>query len=909
MTSFFALFFKSVKRNIGSILIICLTVFLATVLSAGIFCHAINFKENTENYFDKNKMWDIKITSNLGFTREDVIAVSDLAGVEKATAIISADMSVAINSVGNYGAKIYGIGFDSVAANPDSEVSAPRLIKGSYPTDANSCVAVVSNALESNIKIGDTVSLSSNTGYAAQTDFTVTGLVYSPEYSSFVKDTNTANDNGTQVVIFVRDTAFSPEAPYTEINVILEGTSVLNSFSREYTVFVNTASGPVNVVAREREQKRGAGINDEYAANIEKLQKQYDYIKSEGENAVKELTEIIKSINKRTNAEDERLVNVKAELENNKAELDLLKNDASYIEKKQEYDAALAIYQRDKENNDLNKKTVERLEKDKESIEKNTEKKLKEAKKNLDNAKNNSPEDYAQKWSFSYRTDNVGYANVYKNYSGIGSVFSVIPLMVLAIGGGIVVIVTYFAANKEKKKIGILKTAVIDVKKAQIGLASALGISAVIGGVLAVIFAPKIIPNALNTVLNGIYDIPADNTSAGYIALIIGAVFILAVVISTIIFVRRILINPGEKKEHNTFYPTLSEKIPTILRVLIRNTIKEKHLFSAFVLCVALVTVCVLFALSISYPANKINTMQYENIQKYDLSVDLKPGTEYKQNEQMSAYLSGKEYLGVTCDTLTLKTDDKNSFITAIVPEDAEKIDAFISVGGDFTKDAVIITDSFAKKNGIKRDSVINVTFGGISAQFTVTGITKNYIGDYIYIHPDLYWQTLDTQAAADKLLIKSSKSLSDEIAALNDTGIVYSVTKKEKIDTENIEKLSRAVYYPLVILGATLIMAVSWLLYSKRSGEIKQLRFSGMGKKNISAYFILETVAICVSGIVLGVLLSLLVNLPFAQIGFDGIGKVSYIGFAPLVKAVCISALVTLISCFANIAFRLIKK
>ncbi len=910
MASLFTLCFKRVKRNIGSILIICLTVFLATVLSAGMICHTINFPYNTENYFDKNKMWDIKITSNLGFTREDVIAVSDAEGVENATALIAADTNVAVNSVGNYGAKIYGIGFDSVAANPDSEVSAPRLIKGSYPTDANSCVAVVSNALSSNIKIGDTVSLNNNTGYAAQTDFTVTGLVSSPEYVSFVKTTNTVNDNGTDVVIFVRNTAFSPEAPYTEINVILEGTAALNSFSREYIVFVNTASGPINVVAREREQKRGAGIHDEYTANIEKLQKQYDYIKNEGEKEVKELTEIIKSITKRTDAEEKRLQNVKAQLDNKKAELGALKNDASYQEKKQEYDASLAIYQRDKENNDLNKGTVVQLEKDKKSIEQSTAKKLEEAKKNLDNAKNNSPEDYAQKWSLSYRTDNVGYANVHKNYSGIAALFSCVPFIVLAMCGGVVVIVTYFAVRKNKKEIDILKTVAVDAQKTQIRLASVMGASAVIGGVLGVIFAPKIIPSALSSVLSGIYDIPVGNTSAGYIALIISIVFVLLAVISTLVFVRRMLVNPEKAQGKDNVYPTLSEKIPVIFRVLIRNIIKEKYLFSIFALCVAAVNVCVLFVLSINYPANKINTKQYENIQKYDLTLTLKPMADYKQSEQMSAYLGDKEYLAVTRDTVMIKTDETNSFITTIVPETPEQLSSFISVSGDFTKDAVIVTDVFAKKHGIKKDSVLETKIGEFSVKFTVTDITKNYVGDYIYIHPDLYKQTLGTEVTADTLFVKKTEpyNIADEIAVLDATGVVYGVTEEEK-GTENTEKLSRAVYYPSVILGAVMIMAVSCLLYSKRGAEIKQLRFSFLRFENIAAYFALEAAAVCLVGTVLGVLLSLLVNLPFAQIGFDGIGTVSYIGFVPLIKTVGISVLITVISCAVNVSYKLTKK
>lgn len=908
MKAAFALYLKEVKRNIISVLIIALTVFLTVVLTAGMLSHAFLYKKSAEDYFDANKMWDIKITSNLGFTREDVIAVSGASGVKKATAIIAADTNAAVNSVGNYGTKIYGINFDGVAANPDSEVSAPRLIKGSYPTDANSCVVVVSNALESNVKIGDTVSLNNNTGYAAQTSFTVTGLVSTPEYASFIKTENSVNDSGTQMVIFVRDSAFSPDAPFTEINLILDGSESLDSFSREYTIFVNTASGPVGVVAHEREQKRGTGLNDEYVANIEKLQKQYDYIKNEGEKELKELTDIIKGITKKTDAEDKRLASVKVTLDIQKAELDNLANDASYQQKKQEYDEALLKYERAKENNELNKGTAKKLESDKKSIEKSTAKKLEEAKKNLDNALNNSPTDYAQKWVMSFRDDNASFKSVAHNATHIASVFTALPVIILLMGLGVVLCIVYFAVKRRNTEAQILKTDYVFNKKTQICLTATLTFGAVLGGVLGIIFAPRIIPRAIIAVLEDIYNIPFDSIqNANGFSPIVAIILIAAVLLGTFIFIRRGDQIDG-KKEFN--YPVLPNKIPVYLRVLIRNILKEKYIFAALSLLLAALNICLLFALSVGHSTAQINTKQYANIEKYDLSVELKPLSDYKANEPMMAYLGDKEYLAITRDTAKITVDTANKFITVIVPENAEKLGEFISAG-KLKPDSVIITKDFASKYGIKKGSELSVVLGTVSAKLTVTDITKNYVGDYMYIHPQKYEQLKGDKLLADTLLIKNPKidNIADEIAAIENTGIMYSVTEKHKLNTEKTDKLSAAIYFPCVIIGAVLVFLLSVLLYSKRDDDIKALRNSGCKAQYIASYFALETAVVCIAGALLGILLSLLTHLPLCLMQFEGIGKLSFIALVPLVKTIAVSVTITAIAALVNIGYRFIKK
>lgn len=905
MTATLASIFKLIKRNFVTIIAIILTVLLAVSVSAGMFSHAVNYKTSAEKYFDKNKMWDFKITSTLGFTREDIIAVSNCEGVKKVTPLFAADSNASLNASGNYGTKVYGINFDSVSASADSEVAAPRLIKGSYPTNAAGCVAVVSNALEGNVRIGDTITLISNTGNITQLNYTVTGLVSSPDFSSFVTDENAVNDLGTSLVIFVSDGAFAPDTPYSELNLILEGTEELNCFSREYDVFVNTALGPVNVVSREREQKRGVGILDEYNANIEKLQKQYDYIKSEGESTLKELDKIIKEVTKRTTEEEKRLSNQKINIDWQKQELEASKNSPSYPQKKQEYEEALTKYQREKENNDINKGTVTKLENDRKTIEKSNTEKVALAKKKLDEAKTSSPSDYAQKWSVCFREDNRGFVAVRDNAARINNVFSIIPVFVLLVGVIVILAVSYLAVHNRKKEFAFLNSLAVSDKKLKQELILTNGVSAVVGGILGVALSPQIIPKAIDSVLNQIYSISfATSKNAVGFAAPFAIIFIALAVASVILSLKYVdVLEKTENNDINYEQHTVFEKIPLLIRVALRNLLREKYVFAALSVIIAIITACSLFAFSLGNNSSDINEKQYIEKEKYDLVVELTPLSDYKANEQMSAILKEQDYLAVTHDTVVISGEK----VTVLIPEKIDVSAKFLPNTEKLTSDGIKITHGFAKKHSLKKGSVIEVKFGKTAVNLTVTDIVKNYVGDYAYIHPELYQTILGTTVFSDRLLIKGGENI--DATLLNETGIVYSLSKKQSIDTENTNKLFSSIFYPCMALGVTALICISVVLFIRRGNELASLEATGVDLKWILAYFGIEAASVCSVGVLIGIIMALLINLPLGLLEFKGFYFVSYIGFAPIFRATVISLLITAVTYFGGLLFKIIKK
>ncbi len=923
MKAFFVLLFKEIKKNIGSFLTVALTVFLAVAIASGMLCYAVSFKKDAENYFDSGKMWDIKITSTLGFTREDVLAVGSAEGVEKASAVIGLDTNCAINGVGNYGTKICGIDIDTVAANPDNTVAAPRLISGSYPGNANSCVAVVSNALNTNIRVGDVITLNNNVGESTQTEFTVTGLVFSPEYSSYLKDGNTVNHNGTQVVLFVSSGAFAPEALYTEINVLLNGSAQLKSFSREYAVFVNTALGEVNVVANKREEIRGSDLGNEYQSNIDKLQKQYDYIKSEGESEVKQLTAIVKEVKKRAEETDKTLSSREKALAAKKAALAALAGTAEYRQKAEEYNTELAQFNSDKESNEMNKATAKRLEDDIEAIKKATEKKLTTALKNLEDAKNSAPTDYVQKWHLATRESNISFASVSQNAAKISAGLTIVAIILFIAEVCVVLLAVYSTTNKRRKEIGIMKATGSADKSIKKRFLSVFITAGVLGAVIGIFSASSIILPKISAVIGTLYNITVE-ASPIYISVVAAFLLLAVIITASIICCNRVLALPhaeliyANRNSHAIRLPVLSSKIPVVLRILLRNFLKYKYIFAAAAICIALVSTLVASALNIAVKPKQIYKNQYNGIQKYNISVDLRPYTDFAENEAMKNFLTGKQHLAVMKTAFTVTLQDSTEYITAIVPITADTLDEFIALKkGVFNKkinlsnEGIVITEDFADRHGISRGDTIEVAKGEKVLTLKVADVCKNYIGNCIYMHPEKYTELTKEQPVADTLLINAPNltSVSESKVALYDTGIVYSVSFNENNGVKQSEALGSSILLPSLIIGAVLLYYIMSALGSAREKEIKMLKFSDYSVLKPIAYLSLETVTIWLVGTVLGVGITYLVGIPWALMDLNGVNTAPNISVAALIVTFIITLTVTALINTVVTVLRYIKK
>ncbi len=910
MKSAFTLYLKEVKQNIITFLLIVLTVFLCLSVVSGMFLYAFTLNSSAEKYYDENQMWDVKIKSTLGFTKEDIIALTGAESVDKATAVISCDSISSVNGIGNYGTYICGIDFDAVSVNPDNIVAAPRLIKGSYPSNANSCVAIVSSALKSDIKIGDMVTLSGNTGYCTQTEFTVTGLAYSPEFSSYLKRTNEVSVDGTGVAIFVSKDAFSPEAPYTEINVTLKGAAEIKSFSRDYTLFVNSAMGPIDVVARVREQARGSGLSDEVQSDIDKLFKQYERIKAEGDKELGELDKVIKNMEKNNEETAKSLEGRKKELDTLKSFADATAGLPEYSEKLKDYNEKVLKYQSDFETYEMNKQTCEKLKGDRENLEKVYEKKAEEALKNYENAKNNTQTEYSQKWTLYTRDINSGYVVARENTGKLSVVFSIAPAVIILLSALLIVVLVLLGMQKRKKEVELLKLAGCAEKTFFIRVLPVYAAAAVIGMILSPVgmgAAPKI----LSKIVALTFDFKVSSASAvPYIILSTGLVLCLITVASAWIFLKMLYNNKENQVPKNLDLLKKIENLPTFLKVVLRNIYLNKFSYLYCVISVMCVTVLLCFGYNISNMENKVFENQYSKIQKYDTEVRLNPFTVPQENEAFMSLMSGKNYMSARKEITKISNGETEVSLIAVIPVETDKFYDFITLKSgrkiNFNTDSVIITDGFAKLHSVKSGQEISLTFeNGTKQTVKVSGICKNYVGDFVYIHPEKYAALTGIKPVENTVFIKNTDGNKVETAKLVETGAVYSVSQSEHKESSATSEYSKIICRTAIIFGMLIFSAAIFVIYKRRQGEMKALKFAPYGFLNTSLHFFTEILIVWVVGAILGVVLGLLLNIPLGLLNFKEIKLSPFISAGAIFKSLLVSFDIITVVCFANLVLR----
>ncbi len=913
MKSAFTLYFKEVKQNIVAFLLIVLTVFLCVSVVSGMFLYAFTLKSSAEEYYDKNQMWDVKIRSTLGFTKEDVIAVSGAESVGKATAVISGDGNSSVNGIGNFVTYICGVDFDSVAVNPDNTVAAPRLIKGSYPSNANSCVAIVSNALKNDIKIGDVVTLGGNTGYCTQTEFTVTGLAYSPEFSSYVKQENSVSNDGTEVVIFVSVDAFSPEAPYTEINVTLKNAAEIESFSRDYTLFVNAAMGQIDVVARVREQARGTGLSDEIQSDIEKLFKQYERIKAEGEKELGELDKVIKNMEKNNEETAKGLESRKKDLDALKSSVDSAAGLPEYSEKLKEYNEKLLKYQSDFETYEMNKQTCEKLKGDYENLGKVYEKKAEEALKNYENAKNNTQTEYSQKWTLYTRDINSGYITARQNLGKISGVFATAPVVIILLSALLIVAAVVLNMQISKREVELLKLAGCEEKTHLKRILPIYAVAAIIGMILSPIGIGNL-PKILSQILALTFDFGVSSASAvPYIALSVGLILCLITVLCGWVFLKLLYRYEDGEALKNAQILEKIKKLPVFLKVVLRNIYANKFSYFYCIISVACVTALLFSGYNIANRENTVFENQYSEIQKYDTEIRLKPFTVPQENEAFMSYMSGKDYMSATKESAKISVGEHESSLTAVIPVNSDKVSEFLTLKSktlgkriDFNNESVIITEGFAKLYSIKSGQEIAVTLeNGTKATVKVSGICKNYVGEFIYIHPEKYAALTGIKPVENTVFIKNTDGNEINSARLMETGVVDSVTELDRKETTATLSYSKVIGRVAVIFGLLIFAIAFFVLYKRREIEIKALKFAGFGFSNTCLHFFAEMLAVWLVGAILGIILGVLLNIPFGLINLSGINLYPVISVGAVLRSLLISFDIITVVCFANLVFR----
>lgn len=271
-------FYMEIKKSPGRFLSIFFIVALGVAFFSGIRSSEPDMRITGDSYFDASELMDIKALSTYGVTEEDVQAMGELEGAEKAEGAYSADF---LYNVRDEQHVVHVMGLQK-------EMNRPALTEGRFPKDTGECLADD----ESGYRVGDRIKLESGTddpvSDTLKTDeLKIVGLGNSPCYLSYGRGSTTIGTGVIDAFLIVPEETFALEA-YTEVYIQAEGAKELLAFTDEYDSRVDKVLERAEELSAERGIIRKKEILDD--AN-EKIKEAEDELARGKEEAEKELAD------------------------------------------------------------------------------------------------------------------------------------------------------------------------------------------------------------------------------------------------------------------------------------------------------------------------------------------------------------------------------------------------------------------------------------------------------------------------------------------------------------------------------------------------------------------------------------------------------------------------------------------
>lgn len=191
---------RKIKKSFGRYLSLVIIILLGVGFYTGITTSIPDIKDKQKEYYDEMNLADLKLTSTLGFTEEDISAMQ-LTGVTQTLGSYSKDVLIGEESI-----RIHAI---------EEKINKTKLITGRNPKKENECLADAAH-----YKVGDKIKI--NDDYKDNlkvTEYKVVGTVISPLYSSHEYGQTSIGTGKLHSFIFINKNNFDYDS-YTEAYLI-----------------------------------------------------------------------------------------------------------------------------------------------------------------------------------------------------------------------------------------------------------------------------------------------------------------------------------------------------------------------------------------------------------------------------------------------------------------------------------------------------------------------------------------------------------------------------------------------------------------------------------------------------------------------------------------------------------------
>ena len=833
-------FIRNIKGSLGRFFAIMAIVAIGVAFFAGVTASSGDMKHSSDSYYDEYNMNDIRILSSIGFTSQDIEAVSKVSGVKAVYKTNTQDVLVDYDGRENV-AHISGIPVGK-ASDDDSYINQLRIKEGRLPQNDKECVVKYEDTRKS-MQVGDVISFKSGTeddinDTFKDTEYTVVGIVYTPCYVSYDLGSSGIGNGHINYCIYVGDDEFKNNY-YTECYAVIDGAKDMDTYSDEYKKLIDKYADDIKAISKERLDIRKQTVIDEYTrAKADKKE---------------ELLETIKK-----NVEDSITEQYQAYYPG----MDVSSMIAPYV--KTAYEKAVAQFDFDAVNAEYDKKMNETLA-DSDSWE----------------------------WYVLTRESSYSFRDYESSANRMKAIATVFPLFFIIVAGLVCLTTMTRMVEEERRLIGTYKA--LGYGKATIALKYVIYafLASLTGAVIGCAAGLRLFPYIIYESWNIIYQMPAIKYASHTILSVVAvASLILVTLIATLYScynelseVPSALMRPKAPKngkkillEHTFIWKHLS----FTKKVTMRNIFLYKKRFFMTVIGIAGCGALITAGFGIKDSVQSIIDNQYGQIIHYDNILVFNKNADSDAKNNLSDKISSDEYYKSSlmdyAYTAEVKipgsADDYSTEITVV--NDTSAYMDYVTFRTRRSKktielddSGVIISEKLAKDLNVKEgDNVLIHDEDNKQATVKVSGVMEMYINNYIFMTSEYYSQVFGYTPDNNRILGILTSDGDDIQSVIGDRYLTDNNVKSLTFVKANITRFENMIQsldlvtWVLIISAGMLAFVVLYNLtnvnISERIREIATIKVLGFYDREVGEYVYRENIILTLIGGVFGLLLGM---------------------------------------------------
>lgn len=833
-------FIRNIKGSLGRFFAIMAIVAIGVAFFAGVTASSGDMKHSSDSYYDEYNMNDIRILSSIGFTSQDIEAVSKVSGVKAVYKTNTQDVLVDYDGRENV-AHISGIPVGK-ASDDDSYINQLRIKEGRLPQNDKECVVKYEDTRKS-MQVGDVISFKSGTeddinDTFKDTEYTVVGIVYTPCYVSYDLGSSGIGNGHINYCIYVGDDEFKNNY-YTECYAVIDGAKDMDTYSDEYKKLIDKYADDIKAISKERLDIRKQTVIDEYTrAKADKKE---------------ELLETIKK-----NVEDSITEQYQAYYPG----MDVSSMIAPYVNTA--YEKAVAQFDFDAVNAEYDKKMNETLA-DSDSWE----------------------------WYVLTRESSYSFRDYESSANRMKAIATVFPLFFIIVAGLVCLTTMTRMVEEERGLIGTYKA--LGYGKATIALKYVIYafLASLTGAVIGCAAGLRLFPYIIYESWNIIYQMPAIKYASHTILSVVAvASLILVTLIATLYScynelseVPSALMRPKAPKngkkillEHTFIWKHLS----FTKKVTMRNIFLYKKRFFMTVIGIAGCGALITAGFGIKDSVQSIIDNQYGQIIHYDNILVFNKNADSDARNNLSDKISSDEYYksslmdyAYTAEVKIPGSADNYSTEITVVNDTSAYMD-YVTFRTRRSKktielddSGVIISEKLAKDLNVKEgDNVFIHDEDNKQATVKVSGVMEMYINNYIFMTSEYYSQVFGYTPDNNRILGILTSDGDDIQSVIGDRYLTDNNVKSLTFVKANITRFENMIQsldlvtWVLIISAGMLAFVVLYNLtnvnISERIREIATIKVLGFYDREVGEYVYRENIILTLIGGVFGLLLGM---------------------------------------------------